>query len=119
MRTPHPVSIDFIAWYVWARIFQSSLCGVIHTVFVHILTWINRPALRDELVKLSQVNRDKVCEIMSMMFKHMEVHVESSLIHDLSNDSRVGDMVSDLRNWTLKEPFFETFPEFRGLCLVF
>ncbi|CAK7204829.1 hypothetical protein SEUCBS139899_007591 [Sporothrix eucalyptigena] len=91
MRVPHPVSIDFIAW----------------------------PALRDELVKLSQVDRDKVCDVMRVMFSAMEVKLDRSLIHDLSNDGHVGELISDLRNWTLKEEFFETFPEYRPLCMAY
>ncbi|KAL5317711.1 hypothetical protein ACEPPN_014809 [Leptodophora sp. 'Broadleaf-Isolate-01'] len=88
MHAPHPIAIDFVAW----------------------------PRLRDELVRLSQSEPEKVHEVMTTIGVYLELNLETSMAQSLTNEEVLNSAVCDLRNWKLRDGFYEIYPQWKGVC---
>ncbi|KAH8589604.1 hypothetical protein B0O99DRAFT_745891 [Bisporella sp. PMI_857] len=88
MHVAHPIAIDFIAW----------------------------PLLRDQIVKLSQTSPEKVHDVMTTVGVYLELDLGASIGNNPTNEEVLHSVVCDLKNWKLKEGFFEIYPQWRGMC---
>ncbi|KAH8684369.1 hypothetical protein BGZ60DRAFT_164821 [Tricladium varicosporioides] len=88
MHVAHPIAVDFIAW----------------------------PSLRDEVVKLSLSEPEKVHEVMTTIGVYLELDLGSTIAKSLTNEEVLNSAVCDLRNWKLRDGFFEIYPQWKGMC---
>ncbi|KAH7383526.1 hypothetical protein BKA64DRAFT_712408 [Cadophora sp. MPI-SDFR-AT-0126] len=88
MHVPHPMAIDFVAW----------------------------PGIRDELIRLSQSEPEKTHEIMTTIGVYLELNLETSNFQSLTNEKVLDRAVCDLRNWKLRDEFFQIYPQWKGIC---
>ena len=76
----------------------------------------SRPRIRDELIRLSQSEPEKVHEVMTTIGVYLELSLETSTSQSLTNEKVLNSAVCDLRNWKLKDGFFEIYPQWKGIC---
>ncbi|KAH8807590.1 hypothetical protein F5884DRAFT_343927 [Xylogone sp. PMI_703] len=74
-------------------------------------TDLQMPQLREEVLRLSQTDPDKVYEVMTDIGVYLELNLESTIAKSLNNEEVLDSAVRDLRNWKLRDGFFGVYPQ--------
>lgn len=59
---------------------------------------------------------EKVHEVMTTIGVYLELDLGSTIAKSLTNEEVLNSAVCDLRNWKLRDGFFEIYPQWRGMC---
>jgi len=53
---------------------------------------------------------------MTTIGLYLELNLENTTPSNLTNEEYLDASVRDLKNWTLKDGFYDHYPQWRGLC---
>lgn len=53
---------------------------------------------------------------MTTIGVYLELNLETSMAQSLTNEEVLNSAVCDLRNWKLRDGFYEIYPQWKGVC---